>query len=109
MDWSKAHIAVENEDLVALTAALADSGDIDDPTDDGMTLLHHAIDIEADGAAQTGQPLGVAMTRFLVEQGADLDWRWNDETPLEAARSRGHYLAVDVIRAAGSGAESPSE
>jgi hypothetical protein len=72
---------------------------VDDPTGDGMTLVHHAIDVEADGAAQTGTSLTAEMTSLLVSRGADLSHRWNGQTPLEAATSRGHHLAVEVIRA----------
>jgi ankyrin repeat protein len=100
MDWSHAHEAVEQEDLTSLVEILDSGADVDDPDWDGATLLHHAIDVEVGGAAQTGQPLRAELTRLLVSRGSNLGWRWRGQTPLETALARGHYLAVDAIRAA---------
>ena len=92
---------MEHERLDELRRLLDSGWDVDDPTDDGMTLLHHAIDIEVDAAAQTGEPLAVELTELLVLRGADLGHRWHGQTPLEAANERGHHLAVTVIEAEG--------
>lgn len=100
MVWSPAHNAVEMSDIESLVSLLDSGTDVDDPTSDGCTLLHHAIDLEVDSAAQTGESLKVGLTRLLVERGADLDHRWHGQTPLEVAEHRGHHLAVAVIRAA---------
>jgi hypothetical protein len=104
--WAEdsAHAAVEHERLDELRRLLDAGWDVDDPTDDGMTLLHHAIDIEVDAAAQTGEPLAVELTELLVLRGADLGHHWHGQTPLEAANERGHHLAVTVIEAAGRAA-----
>ncbi|MCP3882987.1 MAG: ankyrin repeat domain-containing protein [Sulfitobacter sp.] len=101
--WAEdsAHLAVEHERFDELERLLDAGWDVDDPTDDGMTLLHHAIDIEIDGATQTGEPLTAGLTELLVARGADLGHRWHGQTPLEAANERGHHLAVQVIEAAG--------
>ena len=103
--WAEdsAHAAVEHERLDELERLLDAGWDVDDATSDGMTLLHHAIDVELDGATQTGSPLGVALTSLLVVRGADLDHRWHGQTPLEAATDRGHHLAVKAIRFAAGG------
>jgi hypothetical protein len=45
------------EDLAQLRDLLDSGADIEEETVNGMTLLLHAIDIEIDGATQTGQPL----------------------------------------------------
>ena len=95
---------MEHERLDELRRLLDSGWDVDDPTDDGMTLLHHAIDIEVDAAAQTGEPLAVELTELLVLRGADLGHRWHGQTPLEAANERGHHLAVKVIESAGPSA-----
>ena len=100
VEWSPEHIAVEHEDLETLLALMAAGSDVDDPTPDGMTLLHHSIDVEAGAARQTGEPLSVEMTRFLVDWGADTGYRWLGETPIEAAEESGHSLAVEVLRKA---------
>lgn len=94
------HAAVEHKRIDELMRLLDAGWDVDDATSDGMTLVHHAIDVEVDGATQAGSPLGVELTTLLVNRGADLGHRWQEKTPLEAAKDRGHYLAVDVIRSA---------
>lgn len=100
MEWGHAHEAVEQGDLASLVEILDRGADVDDPDWDGATLLHHAIDIEVNGAAQSDQPLRAELTRLLVTRGANLGWRWRGQTPLETALARGHDLAVDAIRAA---------
>ena len=56
-----AHQAVELGQLDELTRLL-DAGSDPNEVWSNMTLLLHAIDMEADGAAQTGQPLDAACT-----------------------------------------------
>ncbi len=104
-----AHLAVEHQRIDELKRLLDAGWDVDDPTDDGMTLLHHAIDIEVDAAAQTGEPLTADLSRLLVARGADLGHRWHGQTPLEAANERGHHLAVKVIEAVGSSGDSEAD
>jgi hypothetical protein len=60
-DMTPAYLAVENEDLTSLRELL----------DSGMTLLQHAVDIEIDGHTQTGLPLHVDVTAYLLARGAD--------------------------------------
>ncbi len=100
--WAEdyAHSVIEHERVDELQRLLDAGSDVDAPTSDGMTLLHHAIDIEVDSAAQTGSPLEAELTTLLVSSGADLNHQWHGKTPQEAATARGHDLAVAVIRAA---------
>lgn len=97
-DKGCAHEAIEQNHLDDLERLLSAGWDVDDVATDGMTLLHHAIDVEVDAAAQTGNPLTVEMTKMLIRYGADLTHRWLGKTPQEAAVSRGHTLAVDAIK-----------
>ena len=60
-----AHLAVEHGDLEELTRML-DAGVDPNEVWSGMTLLLHAIDVEADGAAQTREPLDAACTAVLL-------------------------------------------
>ncbi|MFF3398176.1 ankyrin repeat domain-containing protein [Streptomyces sp. NPDC002659] len=68
--WSAARFAVEEEDLERLREALDAGADVNE-TFGGMPLLLHAIDTEADGAVQSGQPLHVDTTAYLLSSGAD--------------------------------------
>lgn len=96
------HQTVEHMRLADLHRVLTFGNGTEDTTTDGMTLLHHAIDVEVDAAAQTGSPLSVEMTRMLVEFGADLNHRWNGQTALGAAITRGHFLAEELLRSHGA-------
>lgn len=102
-----AHLAVENEDLVLLRELLdsgadieeIDGGDIEE-IGGGVTLLQHAIDVEIDGHTQSGGPLHVDTTAYLLARGADpLASTPRLGTALDFARSSGHWLAVAVIEA----------
>lgn len=95
-----AHLAVEHEDLPKLRELLDAGADLEDPDEQGFTLLLHAIDIERDGANQTGEPLHVSMTAFLLARGADpLRRDCLGMTPLDFAETTGHWLAAELIRA----------
>jgi len=67
---SAAHAAVETGDVESLRGLLNAGTDIHEEFG-GMTLLHHAIDTEIDGHTQTGEPLSVSMTAYLLARGAD--------------------------------------
>lgn len=65
-----AHDAVESGDLPRLRDLLDDGVDIDE-VDGGLTLLQHAIDVEVDQHVQSGEPLLVDITAYLLARGAD--------------------------------------
>ncbi|WP_218577912.1 ankyrin repeat domain-containing protein [Phytohabitans rumicis] len=68
---SAAHEAVESGDLETL-ARLLRTGEANIHEEfDGLTLLHHAIDVELDTHTQTGGPLHVDTTALLLALGAD--------------------------------------
>lgn len=94
------HEAVENEDLPRLCELLNGGVDIEE-IDGGLTLLQHAIDIEIDGHAQTGEPLHVDMTAYLLARGADplASPDGTAGSALHMAQLRGHWLAVTLIEA----------
>jgi hypothetical protein len=96
---SPAHQAVEDDDLPELTRLLDTGTDPDEVWSD-MTLLLHAIDAEADGAAQTGRPLDAACTAVLLAYGADPERPGpQGEIPRLFAFHRGHGLAVRLLEA----------
>jgi hypothetical protein len=94
-----AHYAVEMEDLEALRDLL-DQGDNINEEHQGLTLLHHAIDVEIDGHTQTGDPLHVDVTAYLLARGADPQRRSGGGSGVSAehmALARGHWLASCLI------------
>ncbi|MBB1159066.1 MULTISPECIES: ankyrin repeat domain-containing protein [Amycolatopsis] len=96
--WSAAHQAVELEDLPRLRDILDAGHDVEDDSGDGWTLLRHAIDAEVDNHIQSGKPLHVDVTAFLLARGADPLRRHQGLSVLAEAQERGHWLAVDVMR-----------
>lgn len=69
-DLSPAHQAVEMGDLPLLRELLDGGADINEEHA-GLTLLHHAIEVEVDSHTQTGEPLHVDVTAYLLARGAD--------------------------------------
>lgn len=112
-DTSRAHDAVEMEDLVLLRSLL-DAGVDVEATDLGMTLLQHAVDVEVDGHVQTGGPLHVDTTALLLARGADplAPGPAGMGSALALARKSGHWLAVELftshLRRTGSSPERSS-
>ncbi|MFC8494580.1 ankyrin repeat domain-containing protein [Streptomyces sp. NPDC057235] len=99
MSWSPGHLAVEQEDLPRLRELLDGGYDVEDDCGDGWTLLRHAIDVEIDGHFQSGEPLHVDVTAFLLAHGADPFRDTDGVLPATEAEARGHWLAAELIRA----------
>ncbi len=89
--------AIEAGDLDALRAALNAGCDVN-LARNGMTLLHHALDVEADSDTQTGRGLHVDATALLVARGADHRLVPPGSMSAEhfAVRS-GHWLALELF------------
>jgi hypothetical protein len=97
--WSPAHQAVEAEDLPRLRELLDAGHDVEDDDGSGWTLLRHAVDVEVDGHLQTGGPLHVDVTAFLLARGADPTRPCNGVPVVAEAEASGHWLAAEVMRA----------
>jgi hypothetical protein len=96
-----AHLAVENQDLPRLRELLDGGVDVEE-VDGGLTLLQHAIDVELDGHTQSGEPLHVDVTAYLLTRGADplaTPVGASAGSALHMARVGGHWLAVSLIEA----------
>ena len=94
-----AHEAVEIEDLPRLRELLDGGVDVEE-VDAGLTLLQHAIDVEVDSHVQTGEPLHVDVTAYLLARGADplaSSASRGVGSALHMAQLRGHWLAVALI------------
>jgi hypothetical protein len=99
-DWSPAHQAIELGDVLALAGVLDSGADVEDPDEQGMTLLLHAIAVESDAAAETGEPPQVDITALLLARGADPERRDAiGRTPAQVAELAGHWLAAELLRA----------
>lgn len=96
---TSAHNAVEHEDILALRDLLDAGHDVEDDDGHGWTLLRHAIDVEHDGHVQTGKPLHADVTAFLLARGADPQRQCNGMPVVVEAEIRGHWLAVEIMRA----------
>ncbi len=84
------------EDLDALRDLLDAGVDVEDPVPEGLALLCHAIDVEANSATQSGTPLHVDITALLVARGADPVASMN---ALHVARHGGHWLVEELLTA----------
>jgi ankyrin repeat protein len=93
-----AHNAVELDDIPALRDLLDAGDDVEDDDGDGWTLLRHAVDVEVDSHDQTGKPLHVDVTAFLLSRGANPLSKQNGVSVLEEAEQRGHWLAAELFR-----------
>jgi len=99
VEWTESHNAVEREDLVRLRELLDAGNDVEDDDGSGWSLLCHAIDIEIDGHDQTGKPLYVDVNALLVAHRGDPPRTRDGITVLMEAERRGHWLAVEVMKA----------
>ncbi|WP_262414387.1 ankyrin repeat domain-containing protein [Actinacidiphila acidipaludis] len=94
-----AHEALVNGDIAELTRLLNTGVDPNEVWNN-MTLLLHAIDIEADGACQNNEPLDAASTAVLLAYGADPERCGpRGEIPRLYAFHYGHGPAVRLIEA----------
>ena len=96
---SPSHAAIEMNDLESLRDLLDGGADIHEEYG-GMTLLHHAVDSEIDWHGQTGKPLGVSITAYLVARGADPKRKSHSGKGLSSehvAFTSGHWLATALF------------
>ncbi|NVJ10777.1 ankyrin repeat domain-containing protein [Myxococcus sp. AM001] len=96
--WGALHVAVEQEQLALIPMLIASGANVNLPDANGMTPLHHAIDIEADGASQRGERPSAHLTRLLLAHGAQPDaCDRNGRTPLDLARNYQHGDAIAAL------------
>ncbi|MFE9497100.1 ankyrin repeat domain-containing protein [Streptomyces collinus] len=95
--WTPAHRAVEGEDAQTLAQLLVGGADPNEVFG-AATLLTHALDVEGDGALQSGQPLTVHTTAILLAFGADPELRDPaGNTPMDMAEKYDHQPAIKLL------------
>jgi ankyrin repeat protein len=102
--WTPLHAAIENMQA-EVVRYLLEAGADPEFACCGMRALHHAIDIEADSAAQANDPWPPepVVTRMLLEAGADASGAdGGGETPLQWARRHNHVKAAELLEARGA-------
>jgi hypothetical protein len=98
---SPAHDAVEHARLDQLVDLLAAGADVEEMRD-GLSLLAHAVDTEADAVLQNGGELSVELTAAVLAAGADPlrnTGGWRQESARDLAVRMGHTLAVELFDA----------
>ena len=101
--WNALHAAIENMQ-VEVVQYLLEAGADPDMLCGGIRPLHHAIDVEADTAAQTGEQLAFVLTPLLIEAGADVNGvDESGRTPLQWALDWGHQSGIELLRSRGAG------
>lgn len=92
--------ALDSDDLKVMVDAIKAGFDINSERD-GFTLLHAAIDSEADVHIQSGEPLHVDATALLLALGADPKRRPSGGRGISAehmAFQIGHWMALELFR-----------
>jgi ankyrin repeat protein len=69
--WTALDSAVEHERFDLIRELVRRGADVNAPTPDGMTPLHHAVDVVGDGRLQTGAAVPLTVIELLLELGAD--------------------------------------
>ena len=97
--WSAIQNAVENKELNVLKMLVQSGGGVNLSDEKGFTLLHLAIDVEADTAYQADEKPSIDITRFLLESGAKPDRKDNSgKSPLDLAIQYEYKDAVELLK-----------
>jgi ankyrin repeat protein len=99
-DWSLLHLATElfRDDSSLIRLLVSNGANINIRDFRGMTPLHIAVDVEADGAWQNREQPTASLTRLLLELGADATITDSKgRTPLDLARSYEHQEAIQAL------------
>ncbi len=97
--WSVLDCAVEDHSLEIARLLVEHGADVNARSEDGFTVLHHAVDIEGDGARQRQTTPKADLTTFLLEHGADPRLKTSGgESPLDLAIHYEHPDAVALLK-----------
>lgn len=94
-------VAIELRHYQVAEALLEAGADVNQAITDGWTALHHAVDAEADGRKQTGEPADLTIIELLLSAGADPRAMHRspigDETTSDLARLYGWIEAAELL------------
>lgn len=95
--WTALHAAVENDQLEVVRKLVAAGSNLEALDTSGWTPLCLAVDAEIDSSHQTGKPLSLQITTFLLEAGANPS---GDEktSPLRIAQDYECEEAIQLLK-----------
>jgi ankyrin repeat protein len=97
--WDAMHVAVEHEMDAVIPVLVSAGAKLNGCDGSGMTPLHLAVDIEADGAHQSGEEPTARLTALLLGLGADPEAPdIRGRTVLSLAEDYEHEAAITAIR-----------
>jgi ankyrin repeat protein len=96
--WSVLDGAVEDHSLEIVRLLVEHGADVNARSEDGFTVLHHAVDVEGDGAQQSQTTPTADLTALLLELGADPRLKTSSgKSPLDVAVQYEHTAAVALL------------
>ena len=98
--WSVLMVAVEMSQLEVARALICAGADVNFCALEGWSVLHHAVDVECDGYAQSQIPPDLSMVELLLSSGSDPRATHRGVTPGEDARRRLWAEGAAVLLAA---------
>jgi ankyrin repeat protein len=97
-DWMILHSAVEHEQIDMIRFLVAHGAERNLPDQGGWTPLHSAVDLEGDSAWQAGRTSTSAISKLLLDLGADPAIKNGaGKTALDLARDYGHEQAIALF------------
>jgi ankyrin repeat protein len=98
--WSVLMVAVEMSQLEVALALISAGADVNFCAAEGWSVLHHAVDVECDGYAQSQVSPDLAMVDLLLRSGANPRATHRGVTPGEDATKRLWAEGAAVLLAA---------
>lgn len=99
LGWLPLQVAIECQSHDAFDALLASGADVNGSNQHGFTILHHAVDCEADFAIQNGEIPQLDFSPRIIENGANINAKdARGQSALELARQYQYTAFLDFVR-----------